>query len=715
MGGRRVRRSPVVTAEGTPGVRAGPRRPAGPGNRTGTVLSLQSAAGNAAVTGLVSRQVVPAAPKTAPKTRPQLWDDWEHQQIVPAKRLDLAAVLAQDLTFDEAIEHGARFAVWLENHAMADAAASTLRTLDMALHVRYSTDPALGGQTDIPDESQSITLIESGRSLAAAGRFDDASEMLTRAFLLVQMQAEAATRRADIKGKAAANDQIAAAGRPFTYMGMKGHYERMRQIFAIHPTLAAELRTAGRTAEATAVAQRGQQLRATLKDQFTLRDPENSDDLTGRAMISEISHVTTKAGPALRIHGDNFTDEDVTQLPGLPNPAEVEGRIQHSGLAELGTALAGQVDLVRDLLDRPEVARLFPDGTIDMGDRGQRLKVWGALWPVLQREKGAGALGALLDLMERYLKAFTVHTDYNIRDFGVSYLDSAMPKDLAGRAEQDCGVYALTVAYELFLTMRAGGPVLDFTLVSVPGHVMLAISVRGKGELFVVNNAEIDGPHSGSIEEIAARFVAPVFGNRYLVTPAMSKPIGSTGMKDGDFKKSAWEGFRDTSSWGLEVPPGPAGETPDQLRERTSAVHQNFYDGINAFDKLCAALQAGLDAASKTDRATVLGRQLAELEATFVRAQTLFDLLVGTGWAGNEKDRPGVGQRLTPYSRILFAMPAAVPPHPLARTAMALLRLTSLGGTLSATQQAMVTFWLGFQPFDKQVAAYQAAGAPAGF
>ena len=37
-----------------------------------------------------------------------------------------------------------------------------------------------------------------------------------------------------------------------------------------------------------------------------------------------------------------------------------------------------------------------------------------------------------MDLMQRYLKVFTVHTDYISCDFGTSYLDSDLPEDLAG-------------------------------------------------------------------------------------------------------------------------------------------------------------------------------------------------------------------------------------------------------------------------------------------
>ena len=80
-----------------------------------------------------------------------------------------------------------------------------------------------------------------------------------------------------------------------------------------------------------------------------------------------------------------------------------------------------------------------------------------------------------MQLIGRYLRAFTIHTQYNIRDWGASYLDSPEATDLAGRAERDCGVYAFTVAYEVYRTARSARPRLDlvFQLVALPEHVAL--------------------------------------------------------------------------------------------------------------------------------------------------------------------------------------------------------------------------------------------------
>jgi hypothetical protein len=47
------------------------------------------------------------------------------------------------------------------------------------------------------------------------------------------------------------------------------------------------------------------------------------------------------------------------------------------------------------------------------------------------------------------LKAYTHHTNYDVRDFGKNSVDSTFPVSLAGQGEGDCGVYALAAAWEV--------------------------------------------------------------------------------------------------------------------------------------------------------------------------------------------------------------------------------------------------------------------------
>ena len=659
------------------------------------------------------------APVQSPPSGKQAWTDWQYYRSNWKQRaVEMAPGLAENMTSAEAIEYGAEFVAWLESVGEAALAARALETMERAWWTRYSTDPASGAPTTLPSRAASSVLVDTGRDLAVAGRHDEAIQVLTRAFLLVQMQLEDATRDRVAEIDAAPDETHVDMRRPVAYTVVGQLYDRMREILAIYPKLTRSLRSAGKTAEADQAASEGARLRDELRANFTLEHPELSEDLTGRAMITEFTHADTAHGPALRIHGANWTDEDVTALPGLPDPAEIRGRIQYSSLSGTGAALAEQVDLLEELLARPEVMKAFPTGDINLRDRDQRLKVWGAVFPVLRAQLGDDekALTALMALMQRYLRGFTVHTDYNIRDFGTSYLDSDMPEDLAGRAERDCGVYALTVAFEVFRVARAAGaPKLDFSLVSVPGHVMLAIQLRGTDTVFVVNNDEIEGPHHGTIEDLAARFIAPIFKHRYIVTPAMSLPMGSTDMTTAQFKSGAWNGLLDTASWGLNVGPGPPGETPAALRARTQTVYEDFYGGLDTFDRICTSLQAKLDVAASSHSISELAGQLEQLRPQYLRAFTLLGLLLNTRWAGDEQHRPGVEQRLTPHSKILISQPTATPPHPLVRVAMGLLRLQSLGVKLGAEDQALVTFMSTFSPFDVPIAAFVKAGSPATF
>lgn len=688
-------------------------RPSTGGAGSGAVLRLQQVAGNAAVTRLLARQQTPIV-----TSGEQAWKDWSYFRYNSPKRaLEMAPGLVENMTSAEAIQYGAEFVSWLEQEGQFDLAARSLEKMEATWSSHYAADPAKGADATLPANLTSSVLVDTGRRLADDGRHTEARQVLTRAFLLVQMQLEAASNAREREIENAGDEVHVELRRPVAYTAVKQLYDRLREIFAIYPLLTRRLRAAGRTADAARAASEGQSLRQELHGQFTLSPSEGIDELSGSAMIAEFTKVSTPRGPALRLHGANFEETDVTQLPGLPNPAEIHGRLVHSTLEDLDAALAGQVDLVEDLLDRPEVAKLFPDGDIDLRQRDQRLKVWKAVFPVLQRELGdeVQALAALMGLMQRYLKAFTVHTDYNIRDFGTSYLDSELPEDLAERAERDCGVYAVNVAYEVFLTARSGGPALDFSLVSVPGHVMLAIQMRGKDAVFVVNNDQIDGPLKGTIEDLAARFIAPIFKQRFLVSPAMSLPIGSTDMTTPAFKSAVWERFLDSSAWGLNIAPGPPGETQNALRDRTEAAYDEFYGGLAKFDQACGSLEAGLNAASGLPSERELADAVDKLRPVYLRAQSLLLLLLNTRWAGEEARRPGVEARLSPHSKILIAQPTADPPHPLVRVAMALLRLQSLGGTLTADDRALVSFMSAFSPFDVQVAAFVKAGTPAKF
>jgi hypothetical protein len=98
----------------------------------------------------------------------------------------------------------------------------------------------------------------------------------------------------------------------------------------------------------------------------------------------------------------------------------------------------------------------------------------------------AEALNEIIELLFTYLKAFTVHARFtNIYDVGPTYLNRPFPRALTGQLVQDCGVYAVRVAYMLSLVRSELG--LKFRFVTMPVHVSLVIT-GDKLPAFIVEN-----------------------------------------------------------------------------------------------------------------------------------------------------------------------------------------------------------------------------------
>ena len=662
------------------------------------MIALQKMTGNRAVSQLLSRQPTKTGNPTGAGTRQSISVvDWLNLRGGnPREALRLAPEVIAHMTADEATDHGAEIVDWLERQGASQLASRALTVMATVWQGRRKDVVAAKAANAFPKASDAYALLDEGRDLAADGRHEDAIEVLSHAFLLLQIEAERASN--DRYDEIVADKQEPRRirlRRTVAYTRVSQLYGWMRDLFAVYPKLARSLRAAGRTAEAERAERVGFHLRTRLREQFTLRDESVAGGrLSGAAMVAEVEKVSTPEGEALRLEGRLGETTDLTELPGLKKVSDYDDfALQGASLDTLTEQIAEQVDLIDALLDRPEIARAFPDGDIDMHDRDTRVKVWSLLLQSLRASRGDDkrALSLLMGLMQRYLSAFTVHTQYNIRDSGTPYLTSDLPEDLAGRAERDCGVYAMYAAYEVFMAAHAaGGPALDFSLVSVPGHVMLAIEMRGADATWVVNNDSISGPNAGSVMELAARFVPSVFGRRFMITPAMVLPVGSTDMKAKPFADALWSGLQDSSSWGLDVGATPKGASKAALRQLTIDAYQNFYDAIEEFDKQCTVLEAGLNKASGHGTLKELQSALGALRPVYLKAAKLFLLLAQTGWAG-DKRRSGVEDRLRGHDKYLFSQPAAQPAHPLLRTAMALARLQSLGGTLDGAESDLVT------------------------
>jgi hypothetical protein len=103
----------------------------------------------------------------------------------------------------------------------------------------------------------------------------------------------------------------------------------------------------------------------------------------------------------------------------------------------------------------------------------------------VQAQKAAGksdneALDSVILLVQEYLSAFTIHSPYDIAEFGDNYLTRTFPRALTGQLIHDCGVYALRVAYMLSLVREDLH--LRFRFIRLPAHLGLIISRDSTGE-----------------------------------------------------------------------------------------------------------------------------------------------------------------------------------------------------------------------------------------
>jgi hypothetical protein len=557
-------------------------------------------------------------------------------------------------------------------------------------------------------------LIDRARRAARDGDHRLVYALLTRAALFIQMQIlrEGEVREAQLRGlteraggDAHAVDAFADVSRAMiVYPVLRSLYDQLRSIMAFYPELERERRAAGDTTGAAQMRTLGAALRQGITERYTW---------SGHAMIAEVTQVETRRGPGLRLHGSNVAETDLTQLPGLPSPREVGTHTyQWQETGDILRALAGQVDLVEELRADPEVARAFPDGQIDMASDPQRIRVWSAMFRSL-RARGpddGAALDGLIALMQRYLRAFTIHTSYNVRDWGTNYLDSTMPADLAGRLERDCGVYALTTAFDLFRLARAASPrlSLSFELISMPEHVTLVIHDTARDRFYVANNDSITGPFTGSVEAEVARQYVGIRGHQNMVVPAVSMELGSTASSESQFRNQSWQRYLDAVSWEIASPPGRREEAYQALYQ----LEQEFDTGTSALERALDALAAPVGAG---DERTRLREGLGGLAARYHRLAVVFEGLGPGAAITADARRPGIAQRLHGRKRYLFHSATPGRPHPLARAGMALLRLQHLGETLSAEDGTYLAHLDRIADFHAALEAYRTAGFPSGF
>jgi hypothetical protein len=299
-----------------------PARPAEPQALTpATVGWLQTGAGNAAVGRLLARQTpVPAnAAAPAADTFQDLWGRFVPLRGSKSPDLkDLLPRMVAVLDGEAAITHGSQFVHYLldngETQLARDALAkieSEYRTRQLRFQLEESEAVKRGtaGPHALPGPGLFANpvdgFVDRGRAAARAGDHGLAHDLLTRAYLFLQMQLE--------RAGPGIGDQPQAT-RILRHPSLQRSYDQMRAILGVYPALERELAAGGNAAAAAEARRHGVKLRESIRNDFMLAGAD--------AMIADVEQVDTARGPALRIHG-RTGEMDVTQLAGLPAPGEI--------------------------------------------------------------------------------------------------------------------------------------------------------------------------------------------------------------------------------------------------------------------------------------------------------------------------------------------------------------------------------------------------------
>jgi hypothetical protein len=483
---------------------------------------------------------------------------------------------------------------WLSSRNEFMLANEILDALDAGTRTKAFQDKELP-----PDASGSVdVLMGVAENEALSGKHISARRHFGSAFLMLQMHLYALSRRhmesaTELDSKSKSLDGFDSMIRMVTYGSEAVLLGKMRRILAFYPKLEREAVRKKDEDEAFRLHVLGGSLQMDLLDHYTFDWDENPSEF----LVLEATKTETKLGtPALVAHGADNNEESLTPLPGAPHPDEFDKHAYYSEtMKDMVLTLGGQENLVSALLDHEGVRKEFPDGIVDLGDSGIRDRVWVALFKEFRQTPESGCDDALCSLMayiRRYLRFFTAHTSWNIRDSGVSYLDSEFPTDLEGRVMKDCGVYAVTTAYEIFRTVQKSGAKdkVGFQLYHTLEHAMLVINDYENKRYYALSNDEIQGPKTGDPLEAIAGAYSGTLQRENFVAPAARTEELTTDLSDAQFRKRIWENYTTGADLQL-VPDEPAG--PDDKRdlvERREAAYDRYHRGAEGFERDSQAL-----------------------------------------------------------------------------------------------------------------------------
>lgn len=680
---------------------------------------------------VVHRQPDPA---TGKETLEQVWTNFQTLKKAGKKQeaLDEVKKFLDRATPEDLIDRGEELYMWLLDQKQPDLAVKALKATQLGTYGKFIHDvqTSWGNLGDGPQR-----IYERGKQAAENGDHDVAIATLTIAAQFVEMnlhkESQRTLARAEKKSDEMQGDSFerrkalaesATFGISITdYYRLGEPIALLRKILSVYPDLQRKAIDAKDSAGAAAHAARAK----TLIDKMKAEHIPEGLAVTMMTAISENSRK--EQGYALKGKTGPKDEEVVTPLPGTPTVEELGNLPTYTEeMGKLVEAIGEQQELEASLHNYPEIQKLFPKGKIDLGQTSVRLKVWAAMYKEYQKDIYDDPFASVLALMERYLRAFTSHTGYNIRDFGKSYLESEFPTDLADRAVRDCGVYALTVAYEVYKTAREATPRLpvDFQLYSFVEHVALVIFNRDNDTFFVANNDRIHGPNSGTptspeVQAEVARIYGDTLGRGMFVAPTVPLKMGSTSSPEATFKHDAWLTYQAGTAWGFEM-------GADKQK-----VYKQYYDDMKTFDKDATGLQEGLDVlgdnvkAKKNDgeRKTFLDERIPTIFDRFNLLAGIFDTYLhpppGSPTSIRADPRSPAASLLwksgVSASYLEYFKTGKHPGDPMSRLGMALMLHERLGGALTAKQKAFIG-WLRKTPeFAKKLDAYNAAGRPLDF
>ncbi|TXE07850.1 DUF4157 domain-containing protein [Gelidibacter salicanalis] len=609
---------------------------------------------------------------------------------------------------EEKIEHGIGLVGRLLEHNLEADARNVLDGVSSAFMFAFAVSSELLNNSIFSLDNPIESLIEQANRQEAHGNNDISIELLRNAFYIAQILVLLKTERLDedISQRLADNPVVANASffgilGVMLYYSFTTLYNIMRNVVTFYIQKQRQAQLVGNSVAARQYDILDGRLNAALSE-----DRISFSGSVGRG-LTVMSTIPTTPDPNPELIGANNTRETIRPLPGTPRPDEIAQHPYYSiEMPTLLNTIRNQELLVNEVFAFPEVVAAFPGQTIDWESRSDRIKLWNALYDGLVRLHGTtNALPELMHWIQRYLQNYTFHTEYDIRDFGRSYLDSEMPTDLIGRVARDCGVYAVTVAYEIYRIARHGSLNINFRIYTSLDHVILIILDAAENRHFVLSNDVIDGPNSGVSDSEIINSVGNSFAaigqTQFGVSPILHNDAGNSSMGDRSFQRQAWNNFRQIGhQWGLrdrEVN-NPETSEPESLTDRhyqdLRAFNQRSLRTVEKVQRIEEELASATDA---MERNRILQRDLIPLANAVIT--DLWPLFMRLGECA---DIATTSRSLARRSReFVFNSGGAV--HPLVQVAIKLLQFQNNGGVLEAHQNFFICSLQRIDMFNSQL------------